>query len=158
MVDTEVLRLRKLRSVALRARALGRCLDSDAADSVFAKGSVLCWTIARIATGRLRSHPYLSYQKGHGEFAALTDAALAVARATAARRQNREREVFADLLQTVAREVDDVRSVSLTPDLSDALGRVQSQMRRLMVELDRKLPVQRTVGATEQPSWPYLAI
>ena len=171
MVDAEVLRLRKLRNVALRARALGKSLDSnpDAGDSVFERGSVLCWTIARIATGRLRAHPYLSYQKGHGDLAALTDAAIAGALATAAQRQRREFRVFAEHLQAVAREVDDVRSVSLSPDLSDALGRMQIQMRRLMGELHCKLPVQQrivAVGDKHRPSqeisvegnWPYLAI
>jgi hypothetical protein len=170
MVDAEVLRLRKLRSVALRARALGKFLDSslDAGGSVFARGSILCWTIARIATGRLRAHPYLSYQKGHGQVASLTDAAVAAATAAAAKRQHREVDVFADHLQAVAREVDDVRSVSWSPDLSDALGRVQIQMRRLTNELDSKLPAERIVAIADklrpldelaaEESWPYLAI
>jgi hypothetical protein len=170
MVDAEVLRLRKLRSVALRARALGKFLDSDlnVNDSVFARGSVLCWTIARIVTGRLRAHPYESYQRGHGELAGLTDAAVAAALAISARRQNRQLNLFADHLQAVAGEVDDVRSVSWSPDLSDALGRMQVQMRSLMGELDCRLPGQRSTAVAEQrrplqgiaveDSWPYLAI
>ena len=170
MVDAEVLRLRKLRTVALRARALGKFLDSnlDAGDSVFARGSVLCWTIARIATGRLRAHPYLSYQRGHGRLATLADAATAAVLAAAAQRQNRELESFAEHLQAVAREVDDVRSVSWSPDLSDALGRMQAQIRRAMSELDCKLPTQRTVLVADkrrpvqemavEEAWPYLAI
>jgi hypothetical protein len=169
MVDAEVLRLRKLRNVALRARALGKFLDSnrDARDSVFARGSVLCWTIARIATGRLRAHPYLSYQRGHGEYAALADAAIAAARASIAQRQNRGRAVFAEHLQTVAREVDDIRSVSWSADLGDALGRMQIQMRQLLGELDCGPPMQRWAAIPAQrhslqeiaaDSWPYLAI
>jgi hypothetical protein len=172
MVDAEVLRLRKLRNVALRARALGKSLDSnlDAGDSVFARGGALCWTIARIATGRLRAHPYLSYQKGHGEIAALADAAISAALASAAQRQQREFRVFAEHLQAVAREVDDVRSLSLSPDLSDALGRMQIHMRRLVGELECKLPMQqrRNAAAADkrrpsqeiavEGSWPYLAI
>ena len=168
MVDAEVLRLRKLRNVALRARALGRALDSTAAagDSVFARASVVCWTIARIATGRLRAHPYVSYQKGHGDLAALADAAVAAGRASAARRRRRECDVFAEHLDLLAREVDDVRSVSWSPDLSDALGRMQIQMRRLMAELDGKRAVPRLVAAEQrrplqqiaEESWPYLAI
>ena len=170
MVDAEVLRLRKLRNVALRARALGKFLDSnlDASDSVFARGSVLCWTIARIVTGRLRAHPYLSYQRGHGQLASLTDAAMAAALAVAAQRQKSELNVFAEHLQAVAREVDDVRSVSWSPDFGDALGRMQIQMRRVMSELESVLPVQRVTPAPAtrralneievQDSWPYLAI
>jgi hypothetical protein len=170
MVDAEVLRLRKLRNVALRARALGKFLDSKlpASDSVFAKGSVLCWTIARIATGRLRAHPYESYQRGHGQLATVTDAAIAAALAAAARRRDRGLNLFADQLQAVAREVDDVRSVSLSPDLSDALGRMQLQMRRVMGELNCKLPTQRSAAVVDkrrplqeiavEDNWPYLAI
>lgn len=170
MVDAEVLRLRQLRNVALRARALGKFLDSNlaASDSVFAKGSVLCWTIARIATGRLRAHPYENYQRGHGQLAGLTDAAISAALATAARRRNGELDLFADHLQAVGREVDDVRSVSLSPDLSDALGRMQVQMRRLMSEMDCERPAERTVTIAEkrrplealsvEDNWPYLAI
>jgi hypothetical protein len=169
MIDAEVLRLRKMRSVALRARALGKFLDltPDAGDSVFARGSVLCWTIARIATGRLRAHPYLSYQRDHGQVAALADEAIAAALATAARRQDRELSVFANHLQAVAREVDDVRSVSWSPDLSDALGRMQIQMRGLLSELDSKLPARiAAIANNRRPleeiaaddSWPYLAI
>ena len=168
MVDAEVLRLRKLRNVALRARALGKLLDSnpDARASVFARGSVLCWTIARIATGRLRAHPYLSYQRGQGELAALADAAFAAACASIAQRQNRGRAVFAQHLQTVAREVDDIRSVSWSPDLGDALGRMQIQMRGLLGELDCRPAMQRmaAIPAQRRPlqeiaeSWPYLAI
>ena len=171
MIDAEVLRLRKMRGVALRARALGKSLNSDlhadAGDSAFARGSVLCWTIARIATGRLRAHPYQSYQRGHGQVAALADEAIAAALAMAARRQNRELSVFADHLQAVAREVDDVRSVSWSPDLSDSLGRMQIQMRRLLGELAAKLPA-RIAEVTDkrrplqeiavEDSWPYLAI
>jgi hypothetical protein len=170
MVDAEVLRLRKLRNVALRARALGGFLNSNSGDeSVFAKGTVLSWSIARIATGRLRAHPYLSYQRGHGTLATLADAAIAATLAAAARRQRRELPVYAQQLQALAREVDDVRSVSLSPDLSDALGRVQVQMRRLMSDLACQLPVQRSVAAVNEArgslqdiaaenAWPYLAI
>lgn len=170
MVDAEVLRLRKLRNVALRARVLGKIFDSreDSNDSVFARASVLCWTIARIATGRLRAHPYLSYQRGHGQLAGLADAAIGAATATAARRRNRAFEVFAEQLQTVAREVDDVRSVSLSPDLSDALGRMQIHLREILRELDCKLPAPRMAAPAAarraiedlvvEDNWPYLAI
>ena len=170
MVDAEVLRLRKLRNVALRTRVLGKILDSHAAsnDSVFARASVLCWTIARIATGRLRAHPYLNYQRGHGRLAELADACVAAAIAAAARRRGRTAEVFAEHLQAVAREVDDVRSVSWSAELSDALGRVQIHARQILSELDSRLPAPRfTAPAVARRSiddlvvednWPYLAI
>jgi hypothetical protein len=46
MIDTEVVRLRKLRNAALRARALAKALESDSiAHCVFAKSALICWTI-----------------------------------------------------------------------------------------------------------------
>ncbi|HEY2465666.1 MAG TPA: hypothetical protein VGI32_16525 [Steroidobacteraceae bacterium] len=178
MIDAEVLRLRKLRTVALRARALGKTLDSDCtqAQSVFARSAVICWTIARIASGRLRAHPYLSYQQGPSRLDDLADSALASVVAMSARRQNRRASVYAQQLQSVAREVDDVRALTWSPDLSDALGRMQIQMRRLSNELEmsaldetgatllpRVKPVtvaesSHALGEMTDNSWPYLAI
>jgi hypothetical protein len=178
MIDAEVLRLRKLRNVALRARALAKTLDSDPTEgrSVFARSAQICWTIARVASGRLRAHPYLSYQRGPSRLRELADGLLAALLALNARRQNRSVSVYAQQLQSVAREVDDVRSLTWSPDLSDALGRLQTQMSRLAHELD--LGALAETGTTLMPyakgmacaetsdsleitadnSWPYLAI
>jgi hypothetical protein len=94
-----------------------------------------------------------------------------------ARRRNRCSNVFAQRLQAVAREVDDVRALTWSPDLSDALGRMQIQMRRLANELNlralcetgsAKLPRAKVAPRAEtgaaldavaaDNSWPYLAI
>jgi hypothetical protein len=179
MIDAEVVRLRKLRSVALRARALARALESDSLEnSVFAKSAVLCWTISRIATGHLRAHPYLSYQKGPSPIRELADRAIASIAALTARRQNLCFSVYAPQLQWVAREVADARALTWSADLGDALGRAQLQLRRLAAELDAG--VQNEAGALAMPRitasarapenggalenlgpethWPYLAI
>jgi hypothetical protein len=178
MIDAEVLRLRNLRNIALRARAMAHSLDSDSAEhSVLARSAVICWTIARIATGRLRAHPFLSYQKGPSPLRELADRLLASLVALNARRENRRLSVFAPQLQAVARGVDDVRALTWSPDLSDALGRMQFQLRRLANELE--LGALEKSGATIMPrvqavvcaesgdslndlsvqnSWPYLAI
>ena len=62
MIDAEVLRLRKLRNVALRSRALAKILDSDsferpafAGQSMFARSAVVCWTIAQDRLGTASS-------------------------------------------------------------------------------------------------------
>jgi len=179
MMYAEVMRLRKLRNVALRVRALARILDSDSAQeqSVFARSAVICWTIARVASGRLRAHPYLSYQQGPSPLSDLADGVAASLVALNARRQNRPLSLFAQQLQTVSREVDDARALTRLPDLSDALGRMQIQMRRLANELDlgalgeagaAMLPRVAAVACAESGnsrgdiaadnSWPYLAI
>jgi hypothetical protein len=179
MIDAEVLRLRKLRNVALRARALAKILDSDSAEgqSVFARSAVICWTIARVASGRLKGHPYLSYQRGPGPLRELADSVIASLVALNARRDNRCSTIYLQQLQTVAREVDDVRALTWSPDLSDSLGRMQIQMRRLANELNLSalgetgatlLPRAKVVACAETSSaldeiaadsnWPYLAI
>jgi hypothetical protein len=179
MIDAEVLRLRNLRNIALRARALANSLDSDSAadHSVLARSAVTCWTIARIATGRLHAHPYLNYHKGPSQLRDLADRVIASVVALNARRQNRRLSVYAAQLQAVAREVDDVRALTWSADLSDALGRMQFQMRRLANELDLKgagetgatfLPRVKAVACadddnslddiTVESNWPYLAI
>jgi hypothetical protein len=179
MIDAEVVRLRKLRNVALRARALAKALESDSIDhGVFAKSAVMCWTISRIATGRLRAHPYLSYQQGPSQIREFTDRAIASIAAFTARRQNRRYRVYAPELQSLAREVADVRALTWSADLSDALGRAQLQLRGLAKPLDAG--AQHEVGAVSMPrlktsvraeasdgaledlatetNWPYLAI
>jgi hypothetical protein len=178
MIDAEVLRLRRLRDIALRTRALGKFLDSESTDehSVFAKSALLCWTVARIATGRLRAHPYLSYQQGPSRLSTMADRLFGSLLALSARRSNRAFSVYGEQLQAVAREVDDVRALTWSPDLSDALGRMQIQLRRLAHEFApaAELELGRTVSpraaaARAEPnnslddlavenSWPYLAI
>jgi hypothetical protein len=178
MNDAEVMRLRKLRNVALRVRALAKILDSDSQErSVFARSAVICWTLARVASGRLRAHPYLSYQRGPSPLRGVADGVIAALVALNARRRNRCSNVFAQRLQAVAREVDDVRALTWSPDLSDALGRMQIQMRRLANELNlgalsepgsvmlprAKIAPRAETGAAldevaADNSWPYLAI
>jgi hypothetical protein len=180
MVDAEVARLRELRNVALRVRALAKGLDRDPAveNSIFTKSAVLCWNIARIATGRLQAHPYLSYQKGPSPIRNGTDRIAASASALLARYQGRGFNVLAAELQVLGRELDDARALTWSPDLSDAFGRVQLQMRRLVGELHVAAPGEQgisTASRTEAPAkiaasgsamgdigvagdWPYLAI
>jgi hypothetical protein len=182
MIDAEVLRLRKLRGLALRTRALAKILDTDCPasapqeQSIFARSAIICWTIARITSGRLRAHPYLSYQQGPSPLDDLADAVIASLVALNARRRNRRSSVYAQQLQSVARQLNDVRALTMSPELSDALGRMQIQMRRVTNELEGAalsetgvvlLPRVKAVAAADSgsalneigdTSWPYLAI
>jgi hypothetical protein len=175
MIDTDVMRLRHLRNAALRARALARALASNSGidGSVFARSAVLCWAIARFASGQLRAHPYLSYQKGPSRLRALGDHAVAAILALTARHSGRSFSALEAELQCVAREVDDTRALSRLPDLSDSLGRRQLQLRGLAKELEVRARSERgtvavagadahvkgnVVGIAAQNDWPYLAI
>lgn len=182
MVDSEVMRLRRLRNMALRARALARGfvphLGDDAIhrndDALFARGALLHWQIARIATGHLRSHPYLSYQQEPSRLRRAYDGGVARILGSLARRRNQRMSIYAELLQQLARELADTRALTRAPDLSDELGRSQLQLRRLAQEVDAG--VQRERGARPErvaiparmaltaqraartTDWPYLAI
>ena len=93
MVDTEVLRLRKLRNTAMQARALALKLEQldDTRNAAFTRGALICWRIAKIATGRLRAHPYANYQKGRSEWRDLIDATSASLTASFAKGRSRSR-------------------------------------------------------------------
>jgi hypothetical protein len=177
MIDSEVMRLRRLRDTALRVRAMGAVLDSPPArrSSVVARGGQNCWRIARAITGTLRAHPYLNYQRGPSEVRAVCDRIRASLLGGIARYRGRGLQTFCVELQRVARELDDTRALTWSADLSDTLGRSQSQIRRLIKELDaaarseagsqietdtrvdaRSVAVQDEAGSVAG-NWPYLA-
>jgi hypothetical protein len=178
MIDTEVIRLRQLRNTALKTRAVAAALDSDPArrNSVFSRGAVSCWRIAGVITGRLRAHPYLSYQRGPSEMRGVYDRFSAGLLAGIARYRGRSLQTLSRELQRVARELDDARALTWSSDLSDTLGRSQKQIRTLIKELDadarneagsRQETVARVSTRTGNgrddaggvaANWPYLAI
>ena len=139
MIDTsEVIRLRRLRNTALRARAIAAALDSDPAGrgSLFSAGAQICWRMARLMTGRLRTHPYLRYQRGPSEMRSVYHRISAAVLGAIARYRGRNQQAYAGELRHVARELDDARALTWSAELSDTLGRLQRQIRRLLEELD----------------------
>jgi hypothetical protein len=177
MIDTEVIRLRRLRNTALRARAIADALDSVPTErrSVLSAGAQLCWRIARLMTGQLRAHPYLSYQRGPSEVRAAYHRVSAALLGAIARYRGRPWQIYAAELRHVARELDDIRALTWSVELSDALGRLQTQIRRLLQELDAAALVEAGVHHETAPragiradavrgeaesiagDWPYLA-
>jgi hypothetical protein len=187
MIDTEVMRLRRLRNTALKARALAAALDaaldSDPArrSSVFSRSAVTSWRIARVITGWLRAHPYLSYQRGPSAVRGVYDRLNAGLLSTIARYRGRSAHIFSRELRRVARGLDDARALTWSSDLSDSLGRSQMQIRTLIQELDADAHTadahQQVASRHEAPArvekhtadgrddagsvaenWPYLAI
>jgi hypothetical protein len=178
MIDTEVVRLRRLRNTALKARAVAAALDTEAAghESVFSRSAVRSWQIARVITGWLRAHPYLGYQRGPGEARGVYDRVSAGLLAGLARSRGRTLQTLSRELQRMARELDDARALTWSSDLSDTLGRSQKQIRTLIAELDaearneagsRQETVARVATRTGNgrddagsvaANWPYLAI
>jgi hypothetical protein len=174
MIDAEVMRLRRLRNTALRARALAAALQSSSSrrDSVISRSAVICWQIARTITGRLRAHPDLSYQRGPSESRNVYDRIRAKVLGSAARDRKRSLAMLADEVHGVARELDDARALTWSAELSADFGRAQIQVRRLISELGgsrqgtglrRARAAARARGAIAQSesdvagNWPYLA-
>jgi hypothetical protein len=177
MIDAEVIRLRRLRDTVLRARAMAKVLNSHSGmlNSVFSRAAVDCWRIARVLTGKLRSHPYLAYQRGPGVTRTICDYMSTLLLGSLAVKGGRQWRTFARELQRVSRELDDVRSLTWSSELIDALGRSQTQIRMLLEEVDAA--ARKECGSSHQPArmdapimvgggddsgrneqWPYLAI
>jgi hypothetical protein len=135
----EVTRLRRLRQSALKVRALALVLsDGNCTHRLFERGALLTWRIARIATGRLRSHPYERYQSDPGFFESGADRLSAMLTGTMASLRGRGAETFLSELRIAARELDDTRALTLSAELSDALGRAQSTMRTLIDDVEHQ--------------------
>jgi hypothetical protein len=136
IMNNEVTRLRRLRQSALKVRALASVLNGGKSDEgIFQRGALLNWRIARIATGRLRAHPYQSYQRDPSFFESGADRLSAILIGTVAGLRGHGAETFLGELRSAARELDDTRALTLSPDLSDALGRAQTSMRALIEDV-----------------------
>jgi hypothetical protein len=177
MIDTEVVRLRQLRATALKARALAAAMNSSSprGGAMFSRSGVSCWRIARVVTGRLRAHPYLSYQRDASSARAMFDRLIAYLLAGISQRRGQSLRTFLVELKRVAREVDNARALTWSADLSDNLGRSQTEIRRLIKEVEagaRKesgAPIEAGYGVDtrvkaigDEPgsvagNWPYLA-
>lgn len=138
MIDAEISRLRRLRDAALGTRALARALNPTGSDPAMTHAAMLCWSIAKIAAGRLRAHPYPEYQRDQSAARRRWDDVCATIEAPIARRLRREHQTLAGDLQSVARELDRSRALSRLQDLSDAFGRMQLRMRAVQETIARR--------------------
>jgi hypothetical protein len=140
--------------------------------AMFSRAACSCWRIARTATGRLRSHPHLRYQRDAGRVAALwydVTARMLI-------RKGSPGDMLGELqtkLRVISRELADARALTWTLDLSDSLGRSQIEVRRLIDAVERAALAHAPVGVARKPStamstahgsradapaqWPYLA-
>jgi hypothetical protein len=144
MFDKEIERLRRLRAAALRVRAVARALRPG--DTLLNRGRCAAWRVARTVSGRLRAHPYASYQKdaGIGVVVANSLAAANAALGVRTRRQGLLR--FEAYLSSLARELSDVRALTSASDLNDSFARSQVEIRALIAAL-----VVETRGLYETP-------
>ena len=174
MTDAEVIRLRRLRDAALRARAIASALNSDPKrrSALLSECALRCWRIARMTTGRLRTHPSLSYQQGPSRLRGAYDRVRARLWSGMARYRGRCLQPLSVELQRVMRELGDTRALTRSTDLSDTLGRLQAPLYKLERELDAGvrnetrshrppeigLAARAANADTLAENWPYLAL
>jgi hypothetical protein len=138
MSDAEVTRLRRLRITALRVRALAQALGRSRVlphDPTLHRGACAAWRIARVVSGRLRSHPHLRFQRDAGVGVVRRLSLFAAAAAFGVRTRQAALMRFESRVRQLLRELDDARALTWSADLSDALGRSQIEMRALIGEL-----------------------
>jgi hypothetical protein len=129
MID-EVLRLRKLRKGALTLRALGRAFSAHGAfepDRASLPVTLLSWRVARIATGQLRAHPHHPFRRDPGVAERAMRALQVLFTALHCRSRLRRERLFLEEFAAFKHLIDDVRSLTRSAELSDSLGRAQSQ-------------------------------
>ncbi|MGO9989363.1 MAG: hypothetical protein ACLPSY_11380 [Steroidobacteraceae bacterium] len=169
MIDPEVARLRQLRKYALRARAVARALGSTRwalNEPLLARSGCSSWRIARTVSGRLKANPYQRYQQDVGIASLARSSVLAWLSALMVRSRLQALRECESQLRRLSRLLDDARALTWSPDLSDAFGRSQLEIRSLMASLAHE--THSTWGAESRTAgqplarpmagdWPYLA-
>lgn len=175
MIDPEVARLRQLRNEALLVRELARTFDASAeADDAPACAHVAgaSWRIARVVSGRLRSHPYAEYQRDASVWAQLLHRLHARCVALTCRTREQRLGALRGRLTRLARRLDDAIVLAWTSEFSEALGRSRGEVRGLIGALGQpagqgvvpavraaRRPLAGGLGAAAlDADWPYLAL
>ncbi len=141
MIDPEIARLRRLRALALRVRAIARMLGSKPYvlnDSLLGRGAGASWRIARAVSGRLKGHPYACYQQDPGFGQQLCDTLFASFLALGVADRPRALAAYESHLWALARQLADVRALTWAPDLIDCLGRSQLEINALLEAVARE--------------------
>lgn len=138
MTDQEVARLRRLRDSALQVRAIARALGSTRwawSDPLLSRIACSSWRIARTVSGRLRAHPYVRYQKDVSVGSLVRNSVRARLLALSTRSRMKALVHCESQLRQLARQLDDARALTWTPDLSDTFGRLQIEIKSLIAAL-----------------------
>jgi hypothetical protein len=135
MTDPDVARQRRLRDRALRVREIARRLGAarwGIDEPLLARGACASWRIARVVTGKLMEQPYLPYQQGAGVASLIDNRLAAEWIALISKHRSSGLKAYASELQSLARQLADVRALTRSTDFSDALGRSQGEIKTLL--------------------------
>jgi len=148
--------------------------DETPLDSTLSRSAQICWRVSRVITGLLRAHPNLRYRRDYSPLSGTYGRVRGGFLACAAGLRGTRAQSFAEELRRVARELDDVRALTWSVELSETFGRALQQMRRLRQELDAAALLETgarnetaarlesgVTGGRHAPkdvaNWPYLA-
>ena len=161
----------------MRVRAIAAAFgNADVSETLYFSGAHACWRVARAASGRLKAHPHLSYQKGATLGTVIVNAGVAsfLAAAVPKNRIRRLRD-YAQRVRLLSRELDDARALTWSTELSETFARSQAEIRSLIAALDAAIPSDAGVPKTKNAAtaaivapvqgyraratgdWPYLA-
>jgi hypothetical protein len=141
MNEVEVARLRRLRESALRSRAIACAMVVNRHawnEPLLLDGALSCWRIARAVSGKLRAHPDVRCQADAGIAMRLRHRVLATLRLFGGATRSQMLNEYLILMRHLLRQLDDARSLTLSPDLSDIFGRCQSEINVLIDRLARE--------------------
>ena len=155
MIDSEVERLRRLREVALRVRAVARALAAGQADrdnGLLRRGRCVAWRVARTVTGRLRAHPYAPFTRDASLGVILRNGAIAKLIALGAANPADALHKLEAQMRALARELDDARALTWAADLSDTFGRSQAEVRSLLGAMQASVLAKPAMVAVATPA------
>jgi hypothetical protein len=126
--------------------------------------------VARVVSGRLRSHPYANFQKDAGIGVAAANSFAAANAVLGVKTRQQGLLKFEAHLKSLAADLADVRALTCAPDLNESFARSQIELRSLLAalgietgrvqipEASAGAPVPDARGAAVVDSdWPYLA-
>jgi hypothetical protein len=155
MIDQEVARLRRLRVEALRVREVARALGSARwanDDAFFSRGAGAGWRIARVASGKLKAHPYLQYQRGVAVGALVRNRVVAMLIAMIAKNRLQGLRAYEAELLVLMKQLEDARALTWSTEFSDTLGRSLAEVRALMTDI--AMETKSEIPAARQPAQP----
>jgi hypothetical protein len=138
MMDDEVWRLRRLQSSALRVIAIDEALVVDEGGSrakVMPLPGVVARRVARIVRECLQRHPNLRFRRGAGRWERGNNALAALHAKFLQSRKGGAQRIMLEALARMSRQVDDVRALTWSQDLSDRLARIQVELRAVSISL-----------------------
>jgi len=99
------------------------------------RGRCAAWRVARTVSGRLRAHPYASYQRDAGIGVVVANSLAAANAALGVKTRHQGLLRFEAYLRSLARELSDVRALTSASDLNDSFARSQIEIRALLSAL-----------------------